>query len=728
MASQDVIATPSELPLGGIVGELDPGSILIDCSQSSKRITVTETSHLDPGCTYTKGIDVKASGVVLDCQGATIESGQLSGRGIHISAPRTVALSDVTVRNCIVNGFTNPMRVSREGFKELTPGYEYEYAFSDILIENSLLGNSGGSGLFIDGYVTGVSARRLEIRNAGSVGVYLEAGSKNNEVIGSYIHHNGYKDAESGGYTRELLGMTYRYWMTGREGIAIDGSRNNLIISNTIEANSAGGIFLYKNCGEFYTENPAEWWTRPYGADGNLIEGNTIRDAFNGVWIGSRMAESQYFMDCSDPAYIDAFVHRVHLDRAAANAVKNNTFENVRYGVRVEDNTATVSANTFASTDTAHQAIIVGTRWRTEVLSEPVNGTIIEGNTAEISGNANPYRWIWNPTNSGFSNNTSLGSEVSWCEGVQPPIDPFLFVTEIVIDDPENTPTPSPRPVVPPLDPCPPPAVSGTTVNSMWGSVSVFHSPTGTLAAYDCCNTSETWLVGVPESSCAFGGGYKVLVTPLAGHQARWYNDKLNWSEADCVDSPSAGLDSTLPESNLISGYVKDAATAADINGAYIYVYDESGRFVTWARSGTAGSGRYEVQVNPSVSYKVLVKGPPALEDSWNSGAMGFAEASALIAPATADFSLREATTISGVASSSALISAYPSCGCASPKNAVADLAGNYAVKVPSTASAGYVYRIRSISTTGSASWYLAAPTIWGGLDVSAPSTGINLG
>lgn len=728
MVNQNASAVPSDLPLGGVTGTLDPASTLIDCSRATTRITITETSHLDPGCTYTKGVDVVASGVVLDCRGATIESAQLSGRGIHITAPRTVGLSNVTARNCIVDGFTNPMRVSRENFKELTPGFEYEYAFSNILIENNLLGNSGGSGLFVDGYVTGVTARNLEIRNAGSVGIYLEAGSKDNAVVTSYIHDNGYKDAQPEGSTRDLLGMTYRYWQTGREGIAIDGSRNNVILSNTVEANSAGGIFLYKNCGEFYTEKPSEWWTRPYGADGNLIEGNTIRDAFNGVWVGSRMAESQYFMDCSDPAYINEFVHRVHLDYAAANTVKNNTFENVRYGVRIEDDTATVSANTFTSTDTAHQAVIVGTRWRTGDLGFPVDSTVIEGNAAEISGNANPYRWIWSPTNSVFSDNTSLGESVGWCEGVQPPIDPFLFVTEIVIDDPENTPTPSPRAILPPLDPCAPAAISGTTANSMWGSVSVYHASAGTLAAYECCNTSETWSVEVPESSCALGGGYKVLVSPMAGHQARWYNDKLNWSEADCVDSPATDLASTLPGSNVISGYVKDAATAADVDGAYVYVYDDSGRFVTWARSGTAGSGRYEVQVDPSGSYKVLVKGPPSLEDLWHSGAMGFAEASAVIPPATTNFSLRAAATISGVAGSSAFVSAYPSCGCASPKNAVADLAGNYAVKVPSTAASGNVYRIRSIPAGGPAAWYASAPTIWGGLDVPAPSTDINPG
>lgn len=727
LKSGPAMADPWELPAGGLVGALDPESVLIDCPRGVARVTITETSHLDPSCEYPKGFDVVSSDVTLDCRGARVVSLQQTGRGIHIKAPATEALTNVRVRNCIVGGFTNPIRVSRDGFRELTPGAEYEHSFSDILIENSLLSDSGGSGLFVDAYVTGVTVREVEIRNAGSVGIYLEAGSKGNTIIGNYVHDNGYKDAHPQGHTMELFGNTYRYWMTGREGIAVDGSRENLIASNTIVGNSAGGIFLYKNCGEFHTERPGEWWHRPYGADANIIENNTIRGTFNGVWIASRMAENQLFMDCSDPAFVSSSFHRVHLDYARGNTVRNNRFENVQYGIRVEDDTATIVGNIFESTDTAHQAIIVGTRWRTENLGLPVVGTTIENNISEISGNINPYRWIWGQRNSAFSGNSSLGNPVNWCEGAQPPMDPFLFVTEIVLDDPVNTPTPSPREVLPPLAPCAPPVLSGTTVNSTWGAVSIYRADTGTLAAYACCNTSEFWSVEVPASSCSAGGGYKVLVTPLAGYQARWYDDKINFSEADCVDSPSSGLNSSLPASNVISGYVKHAATAADVDNAHIYVFDDSGRFVTWGRSGSNGQpGRYELQLDPTVNYKVLVKGPPDLEDIWYSGSPGFFEATPVAPPATANFSLRPAATITGRAANSALVSAYTSCGCLSPKNAIADASGNYALKVPQTAYSGYHYRVRMIPQAGSALWYPSATTIWQSPDVTSPSAGID--
>lgn len=279
-----------------------------------------------------------------------------------------------------------------------------------------------------------------------------------------------------------------------------------------------------------------------------------------------------------------------------------------------------------------------------------------------------------------------------------------------------------------------PPAISGTTTNSVWASVSAYNAITGTLASYQCCNTSEAWELPIQPSSCAEGGGYKILMTPQEGFQSRWYNNKPNWSEADCVDSPQSGVDSVLPPSNLITGYVKDAPTAADIDGAYLYFFNATGSFVGWTKSGAAGPpGRYEKYLQSSESYKVLVKGPATHEDIWYSGAMGYGEASPVTTPATANFSLRPAATLSGSVFQlgsllpGAYVSAYPSCGCTSPKNAIADSSGNYSIKVPTTASSGYQYRIRAIPPSGQTRWYSDAYSITSADDVAAPSTNINI-
>lgn len=418
------------LAAGCVVPPPPPPLEDIGCDQADVRVTVTASSQLDPSCVYHSGFDITASGVLLDCHGALIEyAGSGDKRGIFIHAPTTVALSDITVRNCNVRGgFTNSVRVSRDGFKTLAAGEEYDAPFSDIVIEDSHFSESAGSGVFVDGYVTGVTLQRLEIDGAGSVGVYLEAGSKDNVVDDNSIHENGFGDVDPAGKPFVFGGMTFLYLSTGREGIAVDGSRNNRITNNQIASNSAGGIFLYKNCGEYYTSKPEQWWERRYGSDGNLIENNTITDARNGVWLGSRMAENQYFMDCSDPRMLDAGTLVVYRDYARDNIVRGNTFESVDNGVRVEDDRNVIEANAFESQDPADQALYLGTTYRPDRLGEPVRDTVITANTAAITGNAEPYVLAHDDANTTFSANTSNGAPAVLRTGPQPEIDPMLFV------------------------------------------------------------------------------------------------------------------------------------------------------------------------------------------------------------------------------------------------------------------------------------------------------------
>jgi len=434
---------------------VDPGSQLIGCDQADQQVTIAASSHLDPSCTWTRGVEIVASDVVLDCQGARIAAPDRRF-GVHIVAPADVALSNIVVRNCHIEGFLNNIRIEREGFRDLAEGAEYEHAFSNITIEDSTSLDSRGVGIFVDGYVTGVTLRNLHVEGAGSTGIYLEAGSKDNVVEDSEIVNNGYGENGPSGQLFNLAGINVWFWGTGREGLAIDGSRNNRVTSNIFSGNSAGGIFLYKNCGEFVHQRPERWWHRRYGADGNLIEGNTFIGEDNGVWVGSRMGENTLPMDCSDPAYIDAAPTRVVLDYARDTIVRSNVFQNVTYGVRVEDDRAAVTGNQFTGDDAAQQAIIVGTRFRTPALGLPVDGTVITGNRASIAGNTNPYRWIHGEQHTTFADNQSLGRLVGFCEGIQPPTTQFIFVVAFeLVTDPQNPPS-GPPPTLPPPEPLPP--------------------------------------------------------------------------------------------------------------------------------------------------------------------------------------------------------------------------------------------------------------------------------
>jgi parallel beta-helix repeat protein len=411
---------------------VDDGSVLVGCEQAGAVVVITQTSHLDPSCTYPKGIEVRASNVVLDCRGATIQSAPgAGGRGIAVASSTDVALTDVTVRNCTTRGFTNGMRVTRDGFRSLPAGGEYEHPFANIVIEDSNIYASNGSGIFVDGYVTGVTMRRLHILDAGGVGVYLEAGSKDNVIEHSSIIRNGFGEVTPEGVPFSFGGLDFRYRATGREGIAVDGSRNNRITNNLINLNSAGGIFLYKNCGEYVSERPDTWWTRRYGADGNVIEGNVISYGPNGVWIGSRMAENTKFMDCSDTPYIDETVRAVYPDFAKDNVVRDNQILMMEHAVRVEDDRNTIEGNVIRHHSPTARGVIVGTKERTALLGDPVDSTVVTGNRAEIPGNDHPFEWSHQEVATTFTGNIANGAPATFAQGVQPTINFHLFVLEL---------------------------------------------------------------------------------------------------------------------------------------------------------------------------------------------------------------------------------------------------------------------------------------------------------
>lgn len=416
-------ATMPQLPLGHPVGDPVPGTV-VDCSQADQRIQLSASARLDPNCTYRAGIDVIASHVMLDCHGATIDPGdERSGVGIHVHSPAASPLVDVEVRNCVTRGFTNGIRVSRDGFKDLEAGHEYDVGTEDIRLINNDVAESNGTGIFVNAFVTDVTIDRQRVHDAGGPGIYLEAGSKQNTVTDSTIIDNGYANTALPAQTMTLSGTTFAYLQTGREGIAIDGSRDNLITGNIIAHNALAGVTLYKNCGEFATEKPTQWWTRRYGASGNRIESNLIVNERNGVWVASRMSENTYFLDCSDTPYDTGPLRTNILDSATDTTIDANTFVNVTHGVRVEDDRTTLTSNRFLG-DSADpnvpvsEAILVGTRSRTQVLGQPVVGTVMADNVSELVGVGAPFAWIYSP--------------VSGLEpGVAPPIDLFLMVASI---------------------------------------------------------------------------------------------------------------------------------------------------------------------------------------------------------------------------------------------------------------------------------------------------------
>ena len=147
------------------------------------------------------------------------------------------------------------------------------------------------------------------------------------------------------GTVTQFNGVTFRFWGPGREGIAVDGSRDNRIAGNWIVGNAAGGVFLYTNCGENVHSDPANWVEHRFGAEDNTVVSNLITGGETGVWIGSRMGENVFPMDCSDVPYVSGPARAITLDRAPRTTVRNNVIGDATYGVRVEDDGARIVGN-----------------------------------------------------------------------------------------------------------------------------------------------------------------------------------------------------------------------------------------------------------------------------------------------------------------------------------------------------------------------------------------------
>lgn len=430
--------------------------VRLGCADSDQRHELTTSTELEPTCVWTAGFDITASDVVLDCNGALIQHVG-GGRGIEISSPTDTAMSNVTVRNCRVDGFLNGLRVTRPGFRDLAEGIEYDNGLTGVVIEDSEFRNSHGVGIFIDGYVSDATIRNNVIEGSGSTGIYLETGSRRTRVENNRIHDNGFGENGPDGQVDVFGGLRFRWWGIGREGLAIDGSYENVIVGNSFEGNSHGGILLYTNCGEF--PDSGRWFDRRWPADRNRIEDNSFTGGLNGVWVGQRMSENTLPMECTKPAYVEGPLLRITRDFAADNELVGNRFLDVHYPIRIEDHGTTVENNVIVSSDPEAHGIIVGTEYLTDVLNEPVSRTTIRDNALDIAGNESPIRWIHGHGDLTVEGNTNRGAPVGICEGVQPPRLALIWVIAAALEPVGAPPTPPPadlsHPVLGALEPCP---------------------------------------------------------------------------------------------------------------------------------------------------------------------------------------------------------------------------------------------------------------------------------
>lgn len=330
---------------------------------------ISKNTQLDQSCTYKGSTIITASNVTLDCRGAQITGEGAKGPLVQV---RGRGLQNVTVKNCrLINSPANGLRVASDlNAKALDaiPKVEDRYAAapSNILVENVTVSNSEASGIYVDAYVSRTTIRKATVEGAGSVGIYLEQSSADNTIEDSTLRRNGF-----GSKAKPRKGIARR------EGIAVDSSARNTIRNNQFDHNAAGGIFLYKNCGE---KNGVHRWQ---SSEKNTISGNTFSSEEIGVWVASRQSRDLSSWGCSDKPYTSG----IYLDSAKDNTISGNKFNGVLAGIKIEDNGTQILNNTL----TSFICLTVGSKPRNQHLKQPVEGTVVVGNNCTADAAALGY-------------------------------------------------------------------------------------------------------------------------------------------------------------------------------------------------------------------------------------------------------------------------------------------------------------------------------------------------
>ena len=312
-------------------------------------------------CTYHTNVTITQSNTILDCNGATISGGGEINNGIMILG-RGQSIKDILIKNCHVTGFKRSGIGISSGISadKLSANHNDNYhdSPSDIRVLYSNIEKNGRVGIYIDSYVTNTTIESSSINWNGGVGVYLEHSTKKNKLINNRIMNNGYSKTNEG----------------EREGIAIDSSANNLIENNEIINNAAGGIYLYKNCGEKYSSNKSV--LRWQHSDFNIIKNNKFYDQLVGVWISSRQSRDLSQWDCGDKSMGGG--NKYYEDFANNNTILNNSFCRNKVSVRIEGDDNKVIGNEIDSP--IDEQILKPVSMREVLLGKKAVGNIVSGN------------------------------------------------------------------------------------------------------------------------------------------------------------------------------------------------------------------------------------------------------------------------------------------------------------------------------------------------------------
>ena len=249
----------------------------------------------------------------IDCNGEAYNKGKVT--------ELQILADNITIKRCKINGSIRTIGLGRNGE---APGVKASSVKTGH-IERAQAAAPRGTVLY-----------GLTITGHGRIPLYLGPGTTRLTMYDSTIKGRSdsvalYLDAESG--FNIIRNNTFDITGASREIIAVDGSANNQLLTNTIKQAPNGGIYLYRNCGEGGT-------VRHQAPQHNLIAGNTINSTGGyGIWLGSRKGGRLY---CRDDAGFPFGSSKDDGDFADNNTVRDNTFT---------DNARTIRSNGNNSID-----------------------------------------------------------------------------------------------------------------------------------------------------------------------------------------------------------------------------------------------------------------------------------------------------------------------------------------------------------------------------------------
>lgn len=320
---------------------------------------------LNPQCTYHQTLTINNSNISIDCNGATLDGQQTLKYGLLINS-QGKPLKNISVKNCRIRNFKAQGILITSGIPDYKKPTDhqtnYENTPSNITIENTKIEDSGGVGVFFNSYVTNATLKNSEILRSKGAGIYLEQSSQNNKILNNTIKDNGEWNGPKTGQ---------------REGLAIDSSAKNLIEGNKFISNVAGGIFLYKNCGEKFSKGKSV--IRWQHSNDNIIKNNRFIDEKIGIWVASRQSANLQKSDCGDkPLDTD---RKYYQDYADHNTIESNVFCRNKTYIKVEGNNNTIENN--RSDKTEGKWITEPTTMKARLTGAPTTGNSIKNNTYE---------------------------------------------------------------------------------------------------------------------------------------------------------------------------------------------------------------------------------------------------------------------------------------------------------------------------------------------------------